>query len=337
MSVVAVLAVVAVSVPWQSSAREVSVSSPTSRLTLHEPSSAKAAPPRGRIGRDVRGWRLNARNVGLAPYGLSCDALKPYRGPAKPPAGTRIKKRLVTQPLDLSNGDIIVSKSCIRPSYTGYHNNFLVTTTTCESSCWATGRGHVVIRDSEISGWGMSADQIATSCAFLGVGDLQRNLMHGMGSGICYFETGVEHSALAEQNYVVDLRSYGDSHNEAATVRDFRDEGQNPDRSVVFLNNRLDCSSGNVTAGLFIQPTWDSIYHLDVIGNYLEGEGYNLYLDGSIEGATYGDVRAINNRFRSTGWGPSTVTDGYPGWNVWRENYLFSTARKGARGQAVRP
>lgn len=315
-------------------------SSDTSGSTSPRPVAADRArnqAARGRIGPGVKGWRITKRNVGLAPYGLSCDQLQPYRGPARPPAGTRIRRKLVTVPLDLSEGDITISKSCIRPTETGGHNQFLVTTTTCGSSCYATRRGGVVIRDSEISGLGMPAEDIAGSCAFLGVADLYRNLMHGMGSGICYFETGHKHSAVAEQNYVTDLRSFGESHNEAATVRDFRDD-ENPDRTLVLRNNRLDCSSGNVTAGLFIQPTWVSIYHLDVIGNYVEGEGYNLYVSGPIPGepGTYDDMRAINNRFRSTGWGPSVVDWG-DGWDAWRDNYLYNPDREGGRGKSVRP
>lgn len=303
-------------------------------LLVGFPTGAQASTGSDKLDESVRGWKLTKNNVGLAQFGLTCDGLQPYRGPARPPAGTRITKRLITVPLDLSNGDITVKKSCIRPTETGGHNNFLVTTTTCADSCSATQRGGVVVRDSEISGWAMGPEQISTSCAFLGVGALKRNLMHGMGSGICFFETGMTHDALAEQNYVTDLRSYGDSHNEAATVRDFEGDG----RSVVFRNNRLDCSSGNVTAALFIQPTWESIYHLDVIGNYLEGEGFNLYLDDSIPGedGRYGDVRAVNNRFRSTGWGPSEVAEGTPGWNVWRNNHILKPGAPGARGRVVR-
>jgi len=295
------------------------------------------AKPRGRIGPRVKGWRIDESKVGLAPYGLSCERLAPYRGPARPPAGSRIHRKLVTVPLDLSAGDIVVSKSCIRPTTTGYHNDFIVTTTACSSTCSAPARGGVVIRDSEISGLAMGPEDIATSCAFLGVADLSRNYLHGTGSGICYFETGEKHSAVAEQNYVTGLRSFGDSHNEAATVRDFEDD-LDPGRSLVLRNNRLDCSSGNVTAGLFIQPTWESIFHVDVIGNYLEGEGYNLYLDHTIPGesGTSGDLRAIDNRFRSTGWGESEVADG-AGWDVWRDNHVFSPGRTGGKGRAVRP
>lgn len=284
------------------------------------------------------GWRINARKVGLGPYGLSCESLRAYKGPAKPARGTVIEGRRVTDPLDLSNGHIKIIKSCIRPTTTGYHNNFLVTTTTCRSSCWATKTGHVVIRDSEISGTAMTAQQIAGSCAFLGVAKLVRNYMHGMGSGICFFETGRRYDALAQSNYVTDLRSYGMSHNEAATVRDFR-RNKNDTRTVRFIGNRLDCSSGNVTGGLFIQPTWDDIYNLTVARNYIEGEGYNLFVSGtSVSGvdSTYGNIRSINNRFRSTGWGPSAVT-APPGWATWRKNYTYAVGRQGARGAVVKP
>ena len=287
------------------------------------------------VGASLLGWQLTTTNVGLAAHGLGCDALPAYTGSLKPESGARISNVRITGPLDLSNGDIIVEKSCIRPTSVGYHNSFLVTTTICAGDgCSATALGKVIVRDSEVDASGLSASTIATSCAFLGVGTVQRNYMHGMGSGICFFETGTELDALAEQNYVTGLRSYGDSHNEAATIRDFRKNAANT-RTVKFINNRLDCSSGNETGGLFIQPTWLPIYNVTVEGNYLEGGGYNLYLEAT-GNATYGNVHSNNNRFRSTGWGPSAVSSG-PGWTTWSNNYLYDAMRPDGKGAVVNP
>ncbi|WP_426241309.1 hypothetical protein [Nocardioides sp. LHG3406-4] len=293
------------------------------------PTPAPAPPP---PADGLRGWQLNASNVGLAPHGLSCSSLPAYTGPAKPARGARLTRVRVTVPLDLSNGDIIVDQSCMRPTSVGYHNSFLVTTTVCGSSCSASAVGNVIIRDSEIDASAMPASSIARSCAFLGVGTLQRNYMHGMGSGICFFETGTVHNALAEKNYVTGLRSSGDSHNEAATIRDFR-KNAGDTRTVKFVDNRLDASGGNTTGGLFIQPTWIAIYNVTLTGNYFEGQGYNLYIETA--GGTYGNVRAINNRFRSTGWGP-LATRG-PGWNEFRENYKFDSSKPDAKGSLVTP
>lgn len=281
----------------------------------------------------LMGWQLTATNVGLAPHGLSCATLPAYTGSLKPASGTVLSGVRITGPLDLSNGNITVEKSCIKPTSVGYHNSFLVTTTVCSgNSCSATAAGNVVIRDSEIDAEHLSAASIAKSCAFLGVGTLQRNYMHGMGSGICFFETGTVHSALAEHNYVRGLRSSGDSHNEAATIRDFRNA---TGRTVKFLNNRLDCSSGNATGGLFIQPTWLPIHNVTIQGNYLEGEGYNLYLERT-SNASYGNVRAINNRFRPTGWGPAATPSG-PGYAEWRDNYVYSATAANNAGAVVNP
>ncbi|WP_426243663.1 hypothetical protein [Nocardioides sp. LHG3406-4] len=307
--------------------------SPTPTVTpTPSPSSTPTATPPTAEPKALRGWELNDRNVGLAPHGLTCAALPAYTGPARPARGALIRGVRVTVPLDLSAGDITVEKTCIQPRSTGYHNSFLVTTTTCATSCTATAVGNVVIRDSEIDASMMSAAAIARSCAFLGVGTLQRNYMHGMGSGICFFETGTVHNALAEGNYVTGLRSSGDSHNEAATVRDFRKNAADT-RTVRFVDNRLDCSSGNATGGLFIQPTWVSIYNLTLRGNYFEGEGYNLYLE--TKGGTYGNVRAVDNRFRPTGWGPSSTSG--PGWAEWSGNYRYDATRAEARGAVVNP
>jgi hypothetical protein len=281
----------------------------------------------------LKGWEITADNVGLTPHGLSCAKLPAYTGPAKPARGAVLSNVRITVPLDLSNGDITVEKSCIRPEKVGYHNNFLVTTTVCDGNgCKATDVGNVVVRDSEIDGSAMSAATIAKSCAFLGVGTVQRNYLHDMGSGICFFETGTKHSALAEQNYVRGLRAAGDSHNDGATVRDFRDV---PGRTAKFLNNRIDCSTGNDTGALFIQPTWVAIHNVFVEGNYLEGGGYNLYLEQTAK-ASYGKVHATNNRFRPTGWGAVATASG-PGWATFTENYRYDPTKPDGKGAAVKP
>lgn len=277
------------------------------------------------------GWQLNASNVGLAQFGLTCDQLPVYTGSLRPAAGARISGVRIIGNLDLRNGDIVVERSCIRP---GSGTGSLVTNYVCGADdCPVISEKSIVIRDSEFDASTVPASQIAGSCAFRGTGTLQRNYMHGMGSGICFYGTGMKHEAIAEQNYVTDMRSYGGSHNEAATIRDFMLD-QNPNRIARFTQNRFDIASGNVTAGLFIQPTWDDIDTLVVEGNLIEGGGYNLFLNASH--GSYQNVRAINNRFRSTGWGPSTVMGG-PGWAQWSNNYMYDATKADARGALVNP
>lgn len=276
------------------------------------------------------GWQINATNVGLAPLGLSCSSLPAYTGSLKPAAGARISDVRIAGNLDLSNGDIVISRSCIQPA--SGDNRAVVSNDVCGANeCVVQSARSVTITDSEIDASRAAASTIGEACAFRGVGTLQRNYVHGMGSGICFFGTGTVFDALAEQNYVTGLRSYGSSHNEAATVRDFRKNGTNT-RKAQFINNRLDCESGNETGGLFIQPTWDDIYNVWVQGNYIEGGGYNLYLEN--KGGVYGNVHATDNRFRPTGWGPAVVGSG-TGWNEWTGNYLYSSSASRAQGTAV--
>jgi hypothetical protein len=309
---------------------------PTETVTgaSSDPADGSVGRRAGAIGADVPGWRINDRNIGLAPFGLTCDDLPVYRGPATPRFGATIVGKLVTKPLDLSKGGVTVRRSCIRPTSPGPLNNYLVSTTTCGETCYPPERGRTVITDSEINGLAMSPEQIAGSCGFMGVATIRRTLFHGMGTGICIMDTGTEDSVLVEQNYVTDLRACCGSHNEAATVRDFRNEDS--DRTVVFRNNRLGIDlDGFTSGGLFIQPTWLSIYHLEVVGNLIEGIGYNLVVTGSQpgEGAEYDDLVAVNNRFLSQGYGPTSVEG--PGWDVWRDNHHYVPGRPGARGRPV--
>ena len=130
---VAVVAALAAGVPAVGGASPARHAEAVSSADTAPASHALAAKPKKK--KTLRGWQINERRVGLAPKGLSCDSLPTYQGPEKPAAGTKIKRKLVTTPLDLSNGDIVVAKSCIRPTSTGYHNDFLVTTTTCADGC----------------------------------------------------------------------------------------------------------------------------------------------------------------------------------------------------------
>jgi hypothetical protein len=287
---------------------------------------------------EPRGWDLTDNNTGLAPHRLNCDALPVYLGPAKPARGDRILEVRIEVPLDLSAGDIVIEKSCIRPTYTGDRLAYLVTNTTClPDECTTLDEsGGIVIRDSEINGLAMPAPAIAGSCAFDGVATLERNVIHGMGSGICFRATGTKHSAVATRNYVHGLRHAGDAHHSAATVRDLRPAA---DRSVRFVGNRLDATIGtHVTAALFIQPTYAGypIVGLRVEGNLFEGETYNLVLEQSAGG--YSDVHAVGNRFAPAeqgAFGPASRTGG-AGWTTWQDNRLHNTTeRHGAEGVLI--
>lgn len=280
------------------------------------------------------GWKLTQANTGLASVGLNCDALPVYTGPAAPGAGTVISGKRVEQALTLFAGNITIEKSCIRPTKLNEAAPLVTTNGPCGSnSCQVTG-APVTIRDSNIDGSRLSASTIAKSCAFLGVGTLQRNYITGMGSGICFYNTGSTLNGLAEGNYVRGLRTAGDAHNDGATVRDFPLD-RNPGRTLTFRNNRIDCSTGQDTGALFIQTYGADIDNVTVEGNLLEGGGYQLGLESS-HGNQYGrNMRAFNNRFTGSGWGAAYVTanDVNYKWAVWQENYLHDPNAPDAKGK----
>lgn len=277
------------------------------------------------------GWELDATNIGLAPFGLSCSTLPLYTGSLSPAAGTTISGKRINGVINASAGNITIEKSCIQPSSGSGMKGFVNTQICSTDDCW-TPTGGLVVIDSEIDGSLLPAQNIATSCALVGNGTLIRNYIHDMGSGICFFGSGTEYSGLAQQNYVTDLRSFGESHNEAGTVRDFVKNAGNT-RTVKWIGNRLFCD-GNVTASLFIQPTWDDIHNLWVTDNYIEGGGFNLYSAGGLTGAHIGNSHATNNRFRATGWGPVEVRN-VENWDEWSENYIYAPGNPGAKGAVV--
>jgi len=314
---------------------ETVTASPTTTTTTVPTTTTTTQPP---VTGVRKGWELTAQNIGLAPHGLVCDQLQPYTGPQRPARGTVIYRQRITVPLNLYNGDITIDQSCIKPTRVGEHNDYLVTTTDCTSGCRATSVGNVVIKDSEINGLSLPADNaLGGSDGFIGVGKLYRNYVHGMGSGIAFFETGTVHDAYAENNYVRGLRHTGEAHHDGATIRDFRKNAANT-RTVKFIGNRLDSTPVNTngwqSGALFIQPTWSDIHNGTVQDNYLEGGGYNLYLEN--RGGVYSNMKAINNRFRWTEYGPTATPSGV-GWAQWSNNYRYCSNCVDGRGTAVNP
>ena len=280
---------------------------------------------------DTPGWLIDEHNVGLEPFGLSCATLPLYTGSLSPSAGTVITEKRINGVINASAGNITIERSCIQPS-SGYGMKGMINTQICSmDDCWTPTDG-LVVRDSEFDASLLPAQNIATTCALVGNGVLLRNYIHDMGSGICFFGTGTEYSGLAQQNYVTALRSYGESHNEAATIRDLT-KNAGDTRSVKFIGNRMFCD-GNVTATLFLQPTWSDIYNVWVEDNYLEGGGFNLYSAGGLTGAHIGNAHAVNNRFRSTGWGPAWVNN-VEGWVEWSDNYIYDPGNPDAKGTIV--
>lgn len=288
---------------------------------------------------ELLGWRLTAQNTGLAPHGLSCNSLPPYTGSGKPASGTVISQKRIQTTLDLSDGNITIEKSCIRPTSAGLGLPILTTTdyNDCNPDC-AVAPNPVTVRDSEIDGSLLSAQESAFATGFIGIGSFYRNYIHGLGSGIAIANAGQSFNTNIEGNYVTGLTAYGDpstpsgNHSDAFTIRDFITTS-NPNRRALVKNNRFDCNSGNDTGAIFIQQTWnDNIDYVTIEGNLLEGGGYQLQLEGN----TYGThIVAINNRFSGTGYGPAAKAGSGPGWGTWTSNYINNPSAANNQGVVV--
>jgi hypothetical protein len=294
-------------------------------------------------GPELRGWLRTDANTGLARVGLDCAGLAPYAGPAKPPPGTTIVEKRIETSLDLSNGNITIERSCIKPKSVGPGLPVITTTdyNDCTNEGCAVTKAMVTIRDSEIDGSDVSTEEISRSCAFSGVGTLERNYVHGVGSGICFFGTGLELDAVADGNLVRGLRAYGDpattgSHNESLTVRDFPTDAK-PSRRMRIRNNLLECKTGNDSGAIFIQSYAGDIDQVLIEGNLLVDGGYQLVLEAN-GGNVYGkNMSAVDNRFSGTGYGPGYV-DGKGlsyGFSVWKDNHLHDPTKPDHKGAVV--
>jgi hypothetical protein len=288
------------------------------------------------------GWTLTATNVGLGPLGLTCASLPAYTGGSQIPAGARIANVRFTQQADLSNGDIVIERSCFQP--TGGTQNAVATTTrfsACSNSgCPVIAQQKVVIRDSEFDGSLLPVSTGASMSAFWGVADLQRNYIHHFGSGIALYNVGNQLSALVEHNYVHKMLSYGNpattgNHSDAFTIRDFPTSA-NPNRTAVIRNNRFNTDTANATGSFFVQDTWSSgLSNVTATGNLLEGNGYEMA--GEKRNAPTNNNRATNNRFMGSsdgGYGACYTSGGFV-WAEWRDNFLYHPTNANNAGAAV--
>lgn len=302
-------------------------------------------PPAGSSGGAVqrrpgpRGWQLSRANTGLAGVGLTCAALPVYSGPELPPAGTVISGVRIESSLVLSNGPVTIERSCIRPLRAADTAVTTVDNDACpDGDC--PPRALSVIRDSDFDGTALGLEAGARMTAFKGLATLQRNYVHGFGSGLAILWTGTEFDALVEGNYVTGLRSFGDAattgtHSDAFTLRGF-DTSRNPRRQAIIRDNRFNCDGGNESGALFVQPAAGNIDNMTAEGNLLEGGGYQMVLTDWAHGTfRYGrNMRAVDNRFSGTGYGPATVS-GPPGWAEWRDNFINDPSKPDHRGAAV--
>lgn len=290
-----------------------------------------------RLGVDepLPGWELTAGDVGLAGAGVDRGELPLYAGPSRPAAGTAIRLRRIETGLDLSAGGITIDRCWIRPVSIGRGNSIIVTYDNNQDPP-APAPSLVTLRDCEIDGSLLAAEDVCYSAGFAGAGAVQRCDIHDVGSGIAVWRVGASLPVLIEGNYVHGLRSWGDprttgSHNDGFTIRDYAGP------SAIVRDNRVDCSAGNDTGSCFIQAYSGPIDKVAISRNLFEGRGYNISLERL--NYDYGrEIRIVDNRFRpeqypSVGYCSRGSLD--YGWGEWRENCLDDPAARGHRGAPV--
>jgi len=317
---------------------------PGSGYTLGTPSTATGTitnddagtpPPSGTL----RGWELNTTNVGLAPFSLVGSQLPVYTGTRDIPAGSRISGVRFTGHVNCYAGDITIERCVFRPTNANTSWGLPLVSTTNYNGNGESGLGRVIIRDCEFDGSLLTAEWAASMFAFNGIADLQRNYIHGFGSGIGLANTGEQFDSLVEHNFATDMIAFGNAattgnHIDAFTVRDFPDNVR-PSRVAIIRNNRFDAGgTANVTGAFFIQAIYGRIDNVTIEGNLLEGKGYNLGLEAGQNG--YSNITCVNNRFSPTGFGTHYVAGG-SGWGAWQDNYLYNPGAADARGTLVSP
>jgi hypothetical protein len=279
------------------------------------------------------GWQLTPSNIGLAGVGLTESDLTSYTGSTTPAAGTTITRKIISSPLDCysQGGNITLDQCLIRPTYV-HRGSPLI-------PCWDGG---VTIRDCEFDGSLVSAYDMAFTCCILGEANVLRNYIHGFGSGVAIFGTGMQDSVLVEHNLATDMTPYGDpsgsgNHIDAFTVREFK-TSTNPTRTATIRNNWWDCGTVNASGAVFLQAYAGFIDNVTFEGNLLTGGGFLCALETNTY--QYGDhMSFVDNRFlpdnsNNNYYGTHYVSGG-PGWATWSDNYIYDAGQPQARGDLV--
>ena len=269
----------------------------------------------------LKGWELTSANTGLPGVGLSYDMLEDYTGPNPPLAGSVITEKHITTIMDLNADNITFVRCSFRPSTVGQGSPI----------CSNSNESPVHFIDCDIDGTGVTNDNlVAYTMGFSGCAVFQRCRIFGVGTGIG-FSGNV--TTVVDGVYIYGLRAgtlpqmSSPSHNDGFTTRSF----SYPE--MIIRNSRIDCSSGHDTGALFLQPTFGFLNNILIEGNLLEGNGYTLILEN--RGYHYGtNVRAVNNRFNPSGYGPGYV-DGGCGWFEWRDNYRHDGSQPDGKGEWI--
>jgi hypothetical protein len=278
----------------------------------------------------IKGWQLNAKNTGLAGAGIDKNTLPVYRGSRKPAYGTVISLKKITTPLWLINGNITLDRCWIQPTSALIPGGLIITYNYNDG--WTPAPYSSTIKDCDIDGTAMSAQAVASACAVRGLANVVRCNIFGMGTGIAIFSYALKADCLIENNYVHDLRAYGNpattgSHNESFTIRSYLGN------SCIVRNNRFIDKTGNDSGAIFIQPYSTNIQHVLVEGNLLESYNYCIGI-GNHGGNTYSDFKVKNNRFVKGGFGPVWLNNGV-GFAEWKENYYDNPSGPDHKGSPI--
>ncbi len=279
---------------------------------------------------NLYGWQLNSSNTGLAGVGIDKNALSNYTGSGTPASGTVISLKKITIPLWLINGNITLDRCWYQPTYRLTNDSIL--TTYDFNDGWTPAPSISHIYDCDIDGTAISASLVAGCCGMRGLANMLRNNVYGMGTGIAIFSYALEASCLIENNYVHDLRAYGDSHNESGTIRSFNPTND-PSITNIWRNNWLESMTGSDSGALFGQPYSTDINNVYIEGNYLKTYNYCVVI-GTYGSNTYRNYNVNNNRFEQVGFGPFWVNYG-PGFATWTENYYNNSANPDNKGSVI--
>lgn len=283
----------------------------------------------------MKGWELTPTNVGLTPHGIVGADLPEYVGPNFIPAGTHIvgRKFTGTQTIFVDAGDITFEKCYFAQSAIGLEGHMVIG--------WYP-KGDITFKDCEFDGSNLPPNVREAACAFAGGGNMYRNYIHDVGSGIAQMSStntrnfgDIPNTITIENNYVHKLFHYSGAHHEAATVRDFV-SGTVP-RQMTWRGNYFLIDTLFVSASLFIQATWEDIHNVTVVDNLIGGDGWNIDLMDSPGTTTYSGMKAHNNRFVAGTrdyYGPANIQTGV-GWQEWTENYMYDAAAPEGRGAIV--
>ena len=248
----------------------------------------------------LAGWFRTAGNTGLAAVGVTAAMLTPLT----PIADLTVTTRLYRQKIMLGGNQLILGTGGVLEQCQ------ISSTRIAGQGCIRlVGSGQQILNCDLLIGSDTSGESMGIFADALD-GVTIRSLRQTGGSMGMWLDGDATGKPSIVDAWWLSAMVGGQAHHDGWTRR----SGTAP---ITITNSRISMADTYVTAAVFFQNTYGPPGGLTLTNCLLEGSGYCLQLDETVSAS------CTNNRFASTGWGPTEVNTRIPSF-AWANNYVYA-------------